>query len=146
MTAREFIINSDPIDCGWSVWFRLYVYETIDELNRAAKRYSPAEAEFINCLGIFHPRLTLGVDEKGKYFRTRNTKYIGVMRLTREECDPGIVIHECTHAAINYVSALKGQVGYMVGNSNLKVEEPLCHAVQEFSQAVLKVMGYSNYE
>lgn len=146
MMARSFVVKSDPVGCGWPVWFRLYVYTTADELQRAAKRYSSfREMEWDGCYGCFHPSLALYVDRNGKVKRTPRTKYLGVMRLTTEQCSPGVVIHECTHAAINYVNALRLVNGYMVGRSNIHSEEAICYATQHFSNAVLYIMGYVDH-
>lgn len=146
MTAiRHCIIKSDPLDCGFRAWFHLYVYETADELNRAAERWSPGFGRTGRALACFQPYLRLKVNAKGRYEHSARSKYLGVMRLTTEQCTPGIVIHECTHAAINYVSALRCRAnGYLVSNGQMdKYDEPLCYATQHFSNAVLYLMGYA---
>ena len=138
MPSRMFIVKSDPVGNGWDVWFRVYLYDTDAELQRAAKRYSIyKEINWDGCQGCFHPRTVFGVDRHGHYYHSKNSKYIGVMRLSRESITKNNVIHECAHAAINYVSVLTLKNGYMVGRSNLHSEEALCYAVGEFSTAIL---------
>lgn len=147
MAAKEFIVRSDPVGCGWSVWFRLYLYYSNEDLQKAARKYSKHEnVDYDGCEGCFHPNLVIGVKPDGSSYHTKNTKRIGIMRLSLESVDIEHVVHECTHAAIAYVNALKlKEHGYMVGNSNLGNEEPLCYAAGAFSAAVtskLWSMGY----
>lgn len=135
--ASRLTCRSDPLDNGVSVWFYCFIYDTAVDLQRAAQRVRPHDVDWVGTQGCFHPSLTFAVDDGGKYQRSANTAFIGTMRLNRENLLPHIVIHECTHAAINYVNVLKLQSGYMLGNSNIHTEEALCHAVHEFSTSLL---------
>jgi hypothetical protein len=122
------------------MWFYIYIYDTAAELQRAAKKYRPVDVmDWDGTVGCFHPNLQLDIDKNGKTVGADS--FIGVMRLCREAMTELVIIHESTHAAINYVNILKAQSGYMVGNSNIVTEEALCHAVGEFSASILRKAG-----
>lgn len=143
MMAVRLTCRSDPVDAGFHVWFYCYIYDTADELRKAAYAYrrSGTAEYWEGTQGCFHPSLSFGVNKRGKYERVASSKFIGVMRLNRENLLPHIVIHECVHAAINYVNVLKISNGYKVGDSNLASEEALCHAAHEFSASLLEKLG-----
>jgi hypothetical protein len=137
MAAARLTCRSDPLDNGCSVWFYCFIYDTAAELQAAARRLRPHDVDWDGTQGCFHPSLTFAVCKDGKYRRSANTAFIGTMRLNRENLLPHIVIHECTHAAVNYVNVVKLQSGYMIGKSNIHTEEALCYAVHEFSTSLL---------
>lgn len=141
---RVLYVKTDPLGSGHKFWFPLYIYPTTKELQHAAKRFNPNEsdAEFWeDCYGCFHPSNSWRYDRKGKPQRTTKTSFIGVMRLTTERLDPGIVVHESGHAAIALVNALRLKHGFRVGASNIVAEEMLCYSVQEISMAIMKHLG-----
>ncbi|MDM3894772.1 hypothetical protein [Mycobacterium intracellulare] len=141
---RVMYVKTDPLGSGHKFWFPLYIYPTTKELQQAAKRFNPNEsdAEFWeDCYGCFHPSNSWRYDRKGRPQRTPRTSFIGVMRLTTEHLDPGIVVHESGHAAIALVKALRLTNGFKVGDSNIVAEEMLCYSVQEISMAIMKHLG-----
>lgn len=140
---RVLHVKTDPLGSGHKFWFPLYIYPTTAELQRAAKRFNPQDKydAWDDCYGCFHPRNSWRYDRKGKPQRTPHTSYIGVMRLTTEHLDAGVVVHESAHAAISLVNALRLTNGFMVGNSNIDAEEMLCYSVQEISMAIMKHLG-----
>lgn len=115
--VRRWTVRSDPTDCGWFAWFYVFVYQTHDELRRAATKYSPEEGPnyFVHAAACFQPRYTVRYDKRGKPQRCANTAFLGVMRLSMERLEPLVVIHESTHAAIQYVRALKLKDQFMLG-------------------------------
>lgn len=138
---RVFYISTDPTNSGHKFWFPVYIYETVGQLQTAARKYRRHEDVnnyWDNALACFHPKTTIGVDKKGKYYRVDNTNCIGVMRLTIEDLTMRVIIHESTHAAISLVNALFLKYGYMIGNSNIETEEALCHSVDEISTAIIQ--------
>ena len=142
MTARRITLRSNPIGDGYWVWFYVYVYDTVAQLQRAAVKYSNDSGWYHeNTLACFQPRYTVRYDSKGKAERCSNSKFLGFMRLTTEFLNPGIVIHECSHAATNYLRVLNLSSRYMIGNS-IENEEAFAYAVQEFSYALLKKLEY----
>lgn len=142
--ARHFIIKSRPYHQEpWDAWFHLYVYDTAEQLRRAARRYTEHDTPFTDTLGCFQPNFTAHIDARGKPVRSPRTGYIGVMRLTVEHCNKAIAIHESAHAAVHYVKALLLRpYGFSLG-TNIDTEEALCHAAHEFSMAVMYCMGYT---
>lgn len=147
MTARKvrtFYIATDPMGIGQRFWFILRVYPTTKELQVAAAKYRPHE-DFTNAGGVFHGRFVSWRDDKtGKLSRHPSTSFIGVMRLSRENLHPHVVIHEATHAAVTLVQAQNLVTELRLGRTREQMdrtEEPLCHAVHEISRAVLYVTG-----
>lgn len=140
---RVLYVKTDPLGSGHKFWFPLYIYPTTKELQRAAKRFNPNDPDdfWTDCYGCFHPRTSWRYDRKGNAQRTRNTSLIGVMRLTTERLDPGVVVHESAHAAISLVNALRLTNGFKVGACNIVAEEMLCYSVQEISMAIMKHLG-----
>lgn len=146
MTAtRRWTVRSDPNGSGYPVWFYVFIYETVDELRSAARKYwgGGEDGYHDDTLACFQPRYTVRYSKLGKTERCANTKFLGVMRLTTEHLNSSIVIHECVHAATNYLRVLRLSSRYMVGNSILN-EEAFAYAVQEFSYALLKKLEYVN--
>lgn len=137
--TRTIYISTDPTGCGHKFWFPLYIYPTGAELVAAARKYAGTEQGFWDgCYGCFHPRCCWKYDRKGNAVRTPRTSFIGVMRLTTEHLDHGVIIHESTHAAISLVNGLRLRHGFKLGDSNIESEESLCYTVQEISTAIMK--------
>ncbi|MEW5810278.1 MAG: hypothetical protein AB1925_12575 [Actinomycetota bacterium] len=143
--VRTFYISTDPINLGLRFWFILRVYPTTKMLQAAAAKYSPGE-DFTNAGGVFHGRFSSWRDkETGKLSRHPSTSFIGVMRLSRQNLHPHVVIHESTHAAVTLVQAQKLVTELRLGRTREQMdhtEEPLCHAVHEISRAVLRATGF----
>ncbi|OCB09241.1 hypothetical protein A5717_26050 [Mycolicibacterium porcinum] len=129
---------------GRRFWFVLRIYPTTAMLQTAATKYSPHE-DFSNAGGVFHGRFSAWRDNKtGKLSRHPSTSFIGTMRLSMENLHPHVVIHESTHAAVTLVQAQNLVNELRLGRSRAQMdrtEEPLCHAVHQISDAVLKATG-----
>lgn len=139
---RRWTVRSDPTGSGWNAWFYVFIYETTDQLRAAARKYTyNGQGYFDDAAACFHPNLSYRVNKKtGKLERCAKTAFIGVMRLSMELLEPHVVIHECAHAAIHYVMALKLNSEYVVGR-NIETEEAIAYAVHEFSDALLRKLG-----
>lgn len=143
MSTVRWTVRSDPTDSGWHCWFYVYIYDTVEELRRAARKYREyGGPEFDDTMACFQPRFTVRYEKhpkykKGKPTRCANTAFIGVMRFCRESLVPHIVIHESVHAATHYVCALKLTPSYNLGCDIIN-EEALAHATHEFSYSLLK--------
>lgn len=139
MPARDITISTDPIDCGHRFWLKLYVYDTTDELQKAAYRYGNESVAFWSkAAACFQPRMVVAYDKKGNAVRTRRTSFIGVMRLAREDLNYQIMIHESVHAAINLVRSMRLDPDPDFGD--IENEEALAHATHHISHAVIEAM------
>lgn len=142
---RTFYISTDPMATGRRFWFIVRVYRTTAQLQAAATKYSPHE-DFSNAGGCFHGRFSAWRDNAtGKFRRHPSTSFIGVMRLSMENLEPHVVIHEATHAAVTLVQAQKLVTELRLGRTSEQMghtEEPLCHAVHEISTALLRATGF----
>lgn len=138
---RRWVVRSDPIGKGWHCWFYVFIYKTTAELQQAARNYCYGDLSlFDNAAGVFHPNLSYRIGKKGKLERCAKTAFIGVMRLSMEALEPHIVIHECVHAAVHYVNALRLNSEYVVGR-NIQTEEVLAYATHEFADSMLRKLG-----
>lgn len=142
--VRTFYISTDPLDLGRRFWLIVKVYPTTPMLQRAATKYRPHE-DFSNCGGCFHGRFSSWRDKAtGRLTRHRSTSFIGVMRLSMENLEPHVVIHESMHAAVTLVQAQNLVTELRLGSTRRqmdRVEEPLCYAAHEISRAVLQATG-----
>lgn len=135
---RRWTVRSDPVGCGWYCWFYVFIYETNDELRKAATKYSSYHDydHFTDTLACFQPIFTVRYNNH-KPVSCAKTAFIGVMRFSMEAFKPHIIIHEAAHAAVHYVCSLNLETEYKLGD-DIKNEEALCYAVHEFSMAILR--------
>lgn len=114
-----------------SYWFTVAVYDTAAELQSAASRHRPAEIKgfWDNCAGCFQPS-------------DSDSRYLGIMRLCREQMTADTVIHESVHAAITFTRKSRGlKALHLHPYSSLSMqsrEEPLAHAVNGIACALLR--------
>lgn len=128
MSTTRFTLRHGP--AAQRFWSNVVVYDTVDELRKAAYRHHP-DKNMADCMGCFQ-------------FRPGPTRYLGIMRLCREHLTPEIVIHEAVHAAVAYVWKLSGKDRINLdarsqGDSTMgQREEELAYAVHGISAALLK--------
>lgn len=123
-------IRSQP-----AYWLNVAVYDTADEMRRAARRFRPGATDgaddamaMFQCAGSAHPT------------------YLGIARFAREHITAANVIHESVHAAL-----VRVQKEYDVdrlhldawgeGRRTIDNEEGLAYAVHGISEALLKHFG-----
>lgn len=135
---RRWTVRTDPLDLGQPFWFYVYVYETPEELRKAAAKYRHDDEGWEGTVGCFQPQISCKVDKKGNSIRTASTTFIGVMRLCVGHMQQFVIIHESTHAAINLVRAMAYQNGRSDPDfEDINVEEALCYATHEISRSLL---------
>lgn len=138
MEPRRITMRTDPTGSGQSFWFYIFIYETPEELQRAARKYSTETIDWDNCAGCFQPRFTVRYDRKGNAIRTARTSFIGVMRLCETHLTKTVVIHESVHAAVNLVRGMTLDTEFpMIEIAN---EEALAFAVNEIAVGLMKAL------
>ena len=128
MGSRRFTMTHGAE--GRRYWVNVTIYDTVEELRRAAVAYLPdADIDMVGCL-------------QGNGKTTGN--FLGNLRLCRDHLDPGIIVHECVHAAVVYVHKLTGKPFRLaLGGSGVAAEreEDLAYAVQGMTNALLNELG-----
>ena len=142
MTARRVSVGqrfSHEIYGGTRAWFWLLVYPGVDEMRRAATRYSGG-VSFDGALGCFHPapeRYEYGED--GDALPRGSRSFSGVMRLVSGRCQTDVVAHEATHAAAAiYRRNVEAEVN--LGDDCDEREERLAYVVGDLVGALSTAM------
>lgn len=81
-------------------YIRIILHDTVQELRKAAQRYTPYQ-DWSDIDGCFHnPLYKEKFDPKtGKWSQTSSRHYAGIIRLSKDFISDQPVVHECVHAA-----------------------------------------------
>jgi hypothetical protein len=111
-------------------WFTVKVYDTADQLCRAAAKYEDEPySEWTGtgaASGVFH-----SVDISDK-----RPLYLGVMRLCDQFMSPELIIHESVHAACALARAYTGGP-LILGSDNVDTEEVVAYATENISSSLI---------
>lgn len=98
MQTLHFSTHDHECWDGPKRWFRVFIHETVEELQTAARRYSP-HIEWKNAYGCFHPVPLRERHVDGKWENASNSHFAGVIRLWAGDVNAHVVSHEIVHAA-----------------------------------------------
>lgn len=127
---------------GYKRTVQIIVYDELDEMQEAAKRYIHAsEGAFSYALAVSQPRESYPVYEDGSYGEPSTSA--GVIRFVKGYMGAGVVAHEMVHMAL----AIYRRDRKRAPLGNMKNEETLCHIVSDLTaRAVNKFYAAGLYE
>lgn len=136
----RWTLRTDPTNSGKPFWFYIYVYETPEDLRRAAAKYRDEDGvgSFVDTVGCFQPNISVKYAKNKQTIRTASTTFVGCMRLCRPNMQQFVIIHESVHAAMNLCRAMayqqdRGDPDY----EDIEWEEALAYATHHISRALL---------
>jgi hypothetical protein len=83
-------------------YFQISVYEDVEDLRRAARRFSRKRREdmdFAEAGGVFHPATTCWGETTDNSWAVRWDPYAGHLRLHNGQTNPETIAHEAIHVA-----------------------------------------------
>lgn len=96
MSTYRCTVTVDHPDTGDRFWFRIVVYDTLEELHTAAKKALPKEV-WDKTIAVFHPGT---IDYQ--------VNYGGLMRFCKPYQTTDTIVHECVHAIMHVWRQLYG--------------------------------------
>jgi hypothetical protein len=90
-------------------------------------------------MGCFIP-LTELLDKEVAINNNKISRQFGLIFLNKEELDYGIIVHECTHAALYHEAELVCFTGSYKGEypDNNEPEERLCYKIESYVNSIIK--------
>lgn len=127
---------------------RVTVYDTVEELRRAADRYTRAvgtytDGEFDRAYGVTHSFLSIFYDADGELERLGPSA--AHIRLFRGGLGTGVVTHEITHAALGiYRQDCLERRGSV--HDDMEQEETVCYLVGDLAARIVnRLYAYGCY-
>lgn len=133
--------HHQPMYDGPKRYIRVYVYDTVDELRKAAGRFSfnPSSSDPNRAIGMFSPPPTKEFYNGKQWIKTNYPHWGGMMRLCKEYLCYEVVTHECFHAACSiYRMDIKTQIN--LSHGTFEREEQLAYIAGDLcAQLVTKL-------
>lgn len=140
MTVGVRLIRVSTRRTGERVTVRVYVYEQLEELRAAATRFSPAEDNFDDCMGVCQTA-TWSDDAGVVVDRTAI-----LVRLWRGALGTSIVTHEMSHAACEVYARSLPDLDAPVGEHLHNANEVLAHLHSDLNRALIaRLYAYGYY-
>jgi hypothetical protein len=120
---------------GSKRYVRVIVHDTTDELRQAADRYRHGLYDYSWVGACFHSPADRERHVDGKWRRTTDPHWGGIIRLSREYMNDEVVVHECVHAALAiYRMDVRSKV--VLGSDCTDREETLAYITGDLTSAV----------
>lgn len=134
--SRAFTVETSRT--GHKRRVRVLVYDTIEEMQKAASRYCPEHDNFENALACSQPCFSRFVHEDG---RETDSWSAGCVRFVKGEMGATVLSHEMVHMglAIYRNDFPRAPLG------NMKNEEVLCHIVSDLVRSATSKFWDAGY-
>lgn len=119
----------------------IYVYDTEEELYKAASDWNGEPNDWEGTNGLTQSGWLDSIDEKGE---VTSSKHIVLIRLMRPHLGSAVVSHECCHAAIRIWQAWH-KSGLNIEEDDIEKEEEYCYLLSDLVYLVVNKLYAKGY-